>query len=238
MRGRMRELAWAPMMMRHAHRQEGQARLQGAVAEHVLQVQREEIPHREEAPPRSGTSRCSRPQTDRDRNSPKRHQRVRATRSSMIANAASRTTATPQQRQRGGAAPRVSLGADDRVDQRPQPGRDGDRACRRPAATPGWPRGRRPRDSGSQASAATTAATPIGMFTNSTQRHDSAEVSTPPRIEPAAPPAPATALQMPRARVRRSPEKVVTMIVSVAGDRKAPADALHRPGRRQPGRIP
>ena len=45
----------------------------------------------------------------------------------------------------------------------------------------------------------------------------------PPRMEPAAPPAPATALQMPSARARRSPENVVTMIVSVAGDRHAPA---------------
>ena len=63
----------------------------------------------------------------------------------------------------------------------------------------------------------------MGMLTNRTQRHDSAEVSTPPSIAPAAPPAPATALQTPRARARRSPEKVVMMIVRVAGDRKAPA---------------
>ena len=82
---------------------------------------------------------------------------------------------------------------------------------------------RYPCSSVSQASAAAIAATPIGMFTNSTQRQPRAEVSTPPRIEPAAPPAPATALQMPRARARRSPVNVVTMMVSVAGDRQAPA---------------
>ena len=61
------------------------------------------------------------------------------------------------------------------------------------------------------------------MFTNRTQRHDSAEVSTPPRIAPAAPPAPATALQMPSARALRSAAKVVMMIVSVVGDSTAPA---------------
>ena len=47
-------------------------------------------------------------------------------------------------------------------------------------------------------------------------------MSTPPRMEPAAPPAPATALQTPSALAIRAPENVVTMMVRVAGDRKAP----------------
>ena len=41
-------------------------------------------------------------------------------------------------------------------------------------------------------------------------------------MEPAAPPAPATALQAPRALASRIPENVVTMMVRVAGDKKAP----------------
>ena len=36
-------------------------------------------------------------------------------------------------------------------------------------------------------------ATPIGTFTNSTHRHDRYSVSTPPRINPIAAPAPETA---------------------------------------------
>lgn len=57
---------------------------------------------------------------------------------------------------------------------------------------------------------------------NSTQRHEACAVSTPPRMEPAAPPAPATALHSPRARASRTPENVVTMMVRVAGDSRAP----------------
>src|SRR5579875_221457 len=65
--------------------------------------------------------------------------------------------------------------------------------------------------------------TPMGMLTNRTQRQDSSAVSTPPRIDPAAPPAPATALQAPRALVRRFVSvNVVTMMVRLAGDRNAP----------------
>lgn len=66
------------------------------------------------------------------------------------------------------------------------------------------------------------AAIPMGMLTKRTHRHDSSAVSTPPSTDPAAPPAPATALQMPSARAKRAPEKVVTRMVRVAGERKAP----------------
>jgi hypothetical protein len=88
-------------------------------------------------------------------------------------------------------------------------------------------RGARPprseaRDSVSQTSPAMIPATPIGILTNRTHRQDSVEVSTPPRIDPAAPPAPATALQIPSAQGRRSGANVVTMIVKVAGDSSAP----------------
>jgi len=69
---------------------------------------------------------------------------------------------------------------------------------------------------------ATTAATPIGMFTNRTQRHDSAEVSTPPRSS-LPPPCPGDGAPDAEARALRSAEKVVMMIVSVAGDKMAPA---------------
>ena len=44
----------------------------------------------------------------------------------------------------------------------------------------------------------------------------------PPSSAPVAPPAPATALHMPIERASFGPENVVTMIVSVAGDRIAP----------------
>src|ERR1700722_9827102 len=71
-------------------------------------------------------------------------------------------------------------------------------------------------------SAAAPAATPMGILTNRTQRHEASAVRTPPRREPAAPPAPATALQAPSALASRTPENVVTMMVRVAGDRKAP----------------
>ena len=63
---------------------------------------------------------------------------------------------------------------------------------------------------------------PMGRLMNNTQRHEASAVSTPPKMEPAAPPAPATALQMPSALARLAPENVVTMMVSVAGDSRAP----------------
>ena len=46
---------------------------------------------------------------------------------------------------------------------------------------------------------------PIGTFTQSTACQPNHSVSTPPRIEPAAPPAPATAPQTPSARLRSLP---------------------------------
>ena len=66
------------------------------------------------------------------------------------------------------------------------------------------------------------AARPIGTLMNSTQRQLSSATKMPPRIEPTAPPAPATALHAPRALGSRLPLNVVTMIVRVAGERKAP----------------
>src|ERR1700683_4415853 len=73
-----------------------------------------------------------------------------------------------------------------------------------------------------------------------TQRHESSAVRTPPRRTPIAPPAPPTALHSPTARASCAPEKVVMMIVKVAGERAAatmpcmavarvrhPADALN-----------
>jgi hypothetical protein len=71
-------------------------------------------------------------------------------------------------------------------------------------------------------SAAAVAATPMGMLTNKTHRHEISAASTPPRMTPTAPPAPATAAQAPRALAMRAPENVVTMMVRVAGDKNAP----------------
>ena len=70
--------------------------------------------------------------------------------------------------------------------------------------------------------AAAMVTAPMGTLTKSTQRQLSSEVSTPPRTTPAAPPAPAMALHNPSALASRWPEKVVTMMVSVAGDSTAP----------------
>ena len=71
--------------------------------------------------------------------------------------------------------------------------------------------------------AATVPATmPKGTLMKKTQRHDAQPVRMPPKRPPTAPPAPATALQAPMALGSRGPWKVVTMIVSVAGERMAP----------------
>ncbi|MET3961506.1 hypothetical protein ABIE44_001440 [Marmoricola sp. OAE513] len=60
---------------------------------------------------------------------------------------------------------------------------------------------------------------PIGTFTNSTHSQPAHSVSTPPSRTPAAPPAPATAPQMPSALLRSEPSgKVVVMIDSAAGE--------------------
>ncbi len=63
---------------------------------------------------------------------------------------------------------------------------------------------------------------PKGTLMKKTHRHDAYPVRIPPRSPPTAPPAPATALHAPIALGRRGPAKVVTMIVSVAGERMAP----------------
>ncbi len=73
--------------------------------------------------------------------------------------------------------------------------------------------------SSNSSGASTAAMRPIGTFTNSTQRQLSPLVRIPPSSTPAAPPAPATAPQMPSARLRSAPsEKVVVMIESAAGE--------------------
>ena len=60
---------------------------------------------------------------------------------------------------------------------------------------------------------------PIGTLTNSTQRQLRPLVRIPPRSTPAAPPAPATAPQIPSARLRSAPSaKVVVMIERAAGE--------------------
>ena len=67
--------------------------------------------------------------------------------------------------------------------------------------------------------ASAAAAIPIGTLTNSTQRQFSPLVRIPPSSTPAAPPAPATAPQMPSARLRSAPSaNVVVMIDSAAGE--------------------
>ena len=63
---------------------------------------------------------------------------------------------------------------------------------------------------------------PMGTLMKKIQRHETSPVRMPPRSAPAAPPAPAEALQAPMALGSRGPWKVVTMIVSVAGDKIAP----------------
>src|SRR3954467_5050089 len=79
------------------------------------------------------------------------------------------------------------------------------------------------RDSWSKRYDAAMARTPMGTLTKKTQRQDNHEVRTPPRMAPDAPPAPATALHVPIARLRARPSlNVVMMIVKVAGDRTAP----------------
>src|SRR3954466_3862519 len=79
------------------------------------------------------------------------------------------------------------------------------------------------RDSWSNRYDAAMASTPMGTLTKNTHRHDSHDVRTPPRIAPAAPPAPATALHIPIARWRARPSgEVVMMVGKVAGDSAAP----------------
>jgi hypothetical protein len=64
---------------------------------------------------------------------------------------------------------------------------------------------------------------PIGTLTNSTQRHDSHEVSIPPASRPMAPPAPATAANTPKARLRSRPwAKLVVIRASAVGAAMAP----------------
>ena len=61
------------------------------------------------------------------------------------------------------------------------------------------------------------------MLMNRIHRHDSSSVRMPPRRAPAAPPAPATALQMPIARARAfGSRNVVVRIVRLVGERIAP----------------
>ena len=63
------------------------------------------------------------------------------------------------------------------------------------------------------------AMSPIGTLTNSTQRQLRPLVRIPPSSTPAAPPAPATAPQIPSARLRSEPSaNVVVMIDSAAGE--------------------
>ena len=66
------------------------------------------------------------------------------------------------------------------------------------------------------------AARPRGTLMKKTQRHDTQPVRIPPSSPPTAPPAPATALHAPMALGSRAPWNVVTMMVSVAGERIAP----------------
>src|SRR3954454_7032408 len=76
--------------------------------------------------------------------------------------------------------------------------------------------------SASSAGAMAAAARPIGTFTHRTHSQPRPSVSTPPSSTPAAPPEPATAPQMPSARLRSAPSrKVVVTIDSAAGDRIA-----------------
>src|SRR6266508_18711 len=71
--------------------------------------------------------------------------------------------------------------------------------------------------------------TPIGTLTNSTQRHDSHDVSTPPRSRPRAPPATATAPNTPKARLRSSPSSKLVVIsasavAGAAAEQQQPAE--------------
>src|SRR5215216_4631613 len=64
---------------------------------------------------------------------------------------------------------------------------------------------------------------PMGTLTNSTQRHDSHEVSIPPASRPRAPPAPATAPKTPKARLRSGPSaKLVVTRARAVGAAMAP----------------
>src|SRR5271170_2517846 len=89
-------------------------------------------------------------------------------------------------------------------------------------ATSRWrvPSGRLDSDRNANATRAIPAA--IGTFTKSTHLQESSDVSTPPRNPPAAPPIPAEALHIPSALTNWGPLKVVTRIVSVAGESTAP----------------
>src|SRR5215218_6807034 len=63
---------------------------------------------------------------------------------------------------------------------------------------------------------------PMGTLTNSTQRHDSHEVSIPPAIRPMAEPDTATAENTPKARLRSSPSaKLVVISDRAVGAAKA-----------------
>ncbi len=64
---------------------------------------------------------------------------------------------------------------------------------------------------------------PIGTLTNSTQRHDSHEVSMPPASSPTAAPEPETAAYTPNARLRSRPSaKLVVIRASAVGEAIAP----------------
>jgi hypothetical protein len=78
---------------------------------------------------------------------------------------------------------------------------------------PGWRS-----DSVMYSGASAASSTPMGTFTNSTQRHDSHEVRIPPASRPMAPPATATAENTPNARLRSRPSgKLVLIKASAVG---------------------
>ena len=87
--------------------------------------------------------------------------------------------------------------------------------------------------------AANAAATPIGTLTNRTHSQPAHSVSMPPISTPAAPPAPASAPQMPSALLRSAPSvNVVVTIDSAAGETiAAPRPCTPRAAISQPSRV-
>src|SRR6185312_15519596 len=196
-------------------RQVGDARLDRRVAEHVLEVERDEEEHREQRHANEQADDVRPPQRAQAEDG-ERHQRVALTHLDRDKRRQEdHGGGKPQQR--GGGPPSLVDGVNHGIDQE-----------RGPAVTviaPGKSKvlaASSARLSLSVLGASAAAASPIGTLTNSTQRQLSPLVRTPPRRTPAAPPAPATAPQIPRARLRSAPSaNVVVMIESAAGETMA-----------------
>ena len=126
--GRRRELIWAPMMMAMAIGRKARPGLERAVAQDVLQVEGEEVPHGEEAAPTRNITTLD-PGNRARAEEAERHERGVGHLELDEGEDGQQDRGDSQDRQGVGRAPRMRVGADDGEDQGPQPGGDGDRSA-------------------------------------------------------------------------------------------------------------